>query len=100
MTRCGAFDLVTAGPRGYIVQRPDLAIRRPMGVMTEDAMTPKSPAATRLAVSFAAAAVMTAGFVATPACAQTKRQQLYCGPVLRHSAEPIQAANFRSAVAF
>ena len=24
----------------------------------------------------------------------------YCGPVLRHSAEPIQAANFRSAVAF
>ena len=25
---------------------------------------------------------------------------LYCGPVLRHSAEPIQAANFRSAVAF
>ena len=26
--------------------------------------------------------------------------KLYCGPVLRHSAEPIQAANFRSAVAF
>ena len=26
--------------------------------------------------------------------------QVYCGPVLRHSAEPIQAANFRSAVAF
>jgi protein-glucosylgalactosylhydroxylysine glucosidase len=25
---------------------------------------------------------------------------VYCGPVLRHSAEPIQAANFRSAVAF
>ena len=28
------------------------------------------------------------------------RYALYCGPVLRHSAEPIQAANFRSAVAF
>ncbi len=26
--------------------------------------------------------------------------ELYCGPVLRHSAEPIQAANFRLAVAF
>ena len=26
--------------------------------------------------------------------------QVYRGPVLRHSAEPIQAANFRSAVAF
>ncbi len=25
---------------------------------------------------------------------------LYCGPVLRHSAGAIQAANFRSAVAF
>jgi hypothetical protein len=25
---------------------------------------------------------------------------LYCGPVLRHSAELIQAANFRSAVVF
>ena len=25
--------------------------------------------------------------------------EVYCGPVLRHSAEPIQAANFRSAVA-
>ena len=25
---------------------------------------------------------------------------VYCGPVLRHPAEPIQAANFRSAVAF
>ena len=29
-----------------------------------------------------------------------QRDELYCGPVLRHSAEPIQAANFRSAVAF
>ena len=28
------------------------------------------------------------------------RLGLYCGPVLRHSAGPIQAANFRSAVAF
>jgi hypothetical protein len=27
------------------------------------------------------------------------RVGVYCGPVLRHSAEPIQAANFRSAVA-
>ena len=27
-------------------------------------------------------------------------ESVYCGPVLRHSAEPIQAANFRSAVAF
>ena len=25
---------------------------------------------------------------------------MYCGPVLRHLAEPIQAANFRSAVVF
>jgi hypothetical protein len=25
---------------------------------------------------------------------------LYCGPVLRHPAGPIQAANFRSAIAF
>ena len=40
-------------------------------------MTPKFPAATRLAVLFAAAAVVTAGFVATPASAQTKRQQQY-----------------------
>ena len=40
-------------------------------------MTPKSPAATRLAVSFAAAAVITASFVATPASAQTKRQLQY-----------------------
>ena len=31
---------------------------------------------------------------------QSQGQQVYCGPVLRHSAEPIQAANFRSAVAF
>ena len=29
-----------------------------------------------------------------------RKSCLYCGPVLRHSAEPIQAANFRSAVAF
>ena len=28
------------------------------------------------------------------------RPSLYCGPVLRHPAVPIQAANFRSAVAF
>jgi hypothetical protein len=48
-----------------------------MGVTTEDAMTPKFPAAIRLAVLFAAAAVITAGFVATPASAQTKRQQQY-----------------------
>ena len=27
-------------------------------------------------------------------------ETLYCGPVLRHSAGPIQAANFRSTVAF
>jgi ABC-type uncharacterized transport system substrate-binding protein len=27
-------------------------------------------------------------------------EQVYCGPVLRHSAELIQAANFRSAVVF
>ena len=40
-------------------------------------MTPKFPAAIRLAVLFAAAAVITAGFVATPASAQTKRQQQY-----------------------
>ena len=40
-------------------------------------MPPKFPAATRLAVLFAAAAVVTAGFVATPASAQTKRQQQY-----------------------
>jgi hypothetical protein len=46
-----------------------------MGVTTEDAMTPKFPAATKLAVSFAAAAVVAAGFVAAPASAQTKRQQ-------------------------
>ena len=25
---------------------------------------------------------------------------VYCGPVLRHPAGPIQAANFRSAIAF
>ena len=25
---------------------------------------------------------------------------VYCGPVLRHSAEPIQAANFRLAITF
>jgi hypothetical protein len=48
-----------------------------MGVTTEDAMTPKFPAATRLAVLFAAAAVIAAGCVATPASAQTKRQQQY-----------------------
>jgi len=40
-------------------------------------MTPKFSAATRLAVLFAAAAVITADFVATPASAQTKRQQQY-----------------------
>ena len=40
-------------------------------------MRPKFPAAIRLAVLFAAAAVITAGFVATPASAQTKRQQQY-----------------------
>lgn len=27
-------------------------------------------------------------------------ERLYCGPVLRHPAGPIQAANFRSAIAF
>jgi FixJ family two-component response regulator len=27
-------------------------------------------------------------------------QRVYCGPVLRHPAEPIQAANFRSAIVF
>ena len=27
-------------------------------------------------------------------------EKLYCGPVLRHPAGPIQAANFRSAIAF
>jgi hypothetical protein len=43
-----------------------------MGVTTEDAMVPKFPAATRLAVLLA---VVTAGFVATPASAQ--RQQQY-----------------------
>jgi hypothetical protein len=37
-------------------------------------MAPKFPAATRLAVLLA---VVTAGFVATPASAQTKRQQQY-----------------------
>jgi hypothetical protein len=41
----------------------------------EDAMTPKFPAATRLAVLLAAAAVVTVGFAASPASAQTKRQQ-------------------------
>lgn len=45
-----------------------------MGVTTEDTMAPKFPAATRLAVLLA---VVTAGFVATPASAQTKRQQQY-----------------------
>ena len=40
-------------------------------------MTPKFPAATKLAVLFAAAAAVTAGFVAPPASAQTKRQQQY-----------------------
>ena len=40
-------------------------------------MTPKFPAATRLAVLLSAAAVVTAGFVATPASAQTKRQKQY-----------------------
>jgi ATP-dependent exoDNAse (exonuclease V) alpha subunit len=29
-----------------------------------------------------------------------RRQGLYCGPVLRHPAVPIQAANFRPTVAF
>ena len=29
-----------------------------------------------------------------------RMDDMYCGPVLRHSAEPTQAANFRSAVAF
>ena len=29
-----------------------------------------------------------------------QRGAVYCGPVLRHSAGAIQAANFRSAVAF
>jgi hypothetical protein len=27
-------------------------------------------------------------------------EDVYCGPVLRHPAGPIQAANFRSAIAF
>jgi hypothetical protein len=29
-----------------------------------------------------------------------KLNAVYCGPVLRHPAGPIQAANFRSAIAF
>jgi hypothetical protein len=40
-------------------------------------MTPKFPAATKLAVLLAAAAVVTAGFVATPASAQARREQQY-----------------------
>jgi hypothetical protein len=38
-------------------------------------MTPKFPAATKLAVLLAAAAIVVAGFSAGPASAQTKRQQ-------------------------
>jgi hypothetical protein len=30
----------------------------------------------------------------------TDEMAVYCGPVLRHPAGPIQAANFRSAIAF
>jgi hypothetical protein len=47
----------------------------PNGRNDEDAMTPKFPAATKLAVLLAAAAIVVAGFSAGPASAQTKRQQ-------------------------
>jgi hypothetical protein len=47
----------------------------PNGRNDEDAMTPKFPAATRLAVLLAAAAVVAVGFGTSPASAQTKRQQ-------------------------
>jgi hypothetical protein len=47
-----------------------------MGRNDEDTMTPKVPAATKLAVFFAAAAIVV-GVVASPASAQTRRQQQY-----------------------
>ena len=52
--------------------------------------------------NFEASCLRTAGAKAVVREARlvTADHTLYCGPVLRHSAEPIQAANFRSAVAF
>jgi hypothetical protein len=54
-----------------------VAIRQPRdrGRNDEDAMTVKFPAASKLALFLAAAAVAAAGLGASPADAQTKRQQ-------------------------
>ena len=41
-----------------------------------------------------------AALVTPASAAEGDEKLMYCGPVLRHSAGPIQAANFRSAVAF
>ena len=77
MTRCGAFDLVTDGPRGYIVWQPDLAIRRPDGRNDRGCDDPKIPRCDQARGIVCCRSRLTAGFLATPASAQTKRQQQY-----------------------
>ena len=73
MMRCGAIDLVTKSRHVYIVSKSGLAICRPRGVENDEgAMTRKFPAANRLAVLLAAAALVAAGLNASPASAQTK----------------------------
>jgi hypothetical protein len=62
-------------------------------------------AATRIPSSFfwklaIAAAIFFCALLAKGQDEKREALEVYCGPVLRHSAEPIQAANFRSAVAF
>jgi patatin-like phospholipase/acyl hydrolase len=42
----------------------------------------------------------TGGLIAVALAMGTEASELYCGPVLRHPAGPIQAANFRSGIAF